>query len=152
MLPTNVLHNNTPYEMFKKKSDYHFLRVFGCVCYLLLRPYNPQKFYFKSSVCLFQGYPSQHKGYICLSSSGKTYISRHVTFNENIIPYTIPNNHSTSISSSNELVSAPNYPLTVIHPACSDTPNQNSVNNDQIKVLLCLKLLLLLLLLHLQLK
>lgn len=60
------------------------MKVFGCACYLLLCPYNKHKFDFLSSLCLFLGYRAKTKGYICLSPSGKTYISRHVKLNEQL--------------------------------------------------------------------
>ena len=38
ILPTHVLHNLSPYEMFfSRKPDYTILKVFGCACYPLLR-------------------------------------------------------------------------------------------------------------------
>jgi hypothetical protein len=41
-----------------------------------------------STVCIFLGYSSQHKGYHCLDlSSNKIIISRHVTFHETSFPF-----------------------------------------------------------------
>lgn len=60
------------------KPDYTFLRIFGCFCYLYLRPYNSHKIQFRFSPCVFLGYSLRHKGYKCPHSSGKIYISRHV--------------------------------------------------------------------------
>lgn len=43
-LPTSSLGNKIPFEvLFSKPSDYTFLRVFGCACYLLLCPYSSHK-------------------------------------------------------------------------------------------------------------
>jgi len=67
VLPMSVLHNHSPYEMlFKKKLDYHLFKVFGCVRYLLLKPYNHRKFGFHSSPCLFIGC-LKHKDNTCIS-------------------------------------------------------------------------------------
>ena len=64
-LPTSVVLNKSPYEtLFLHKPDYNFLKVFGCVCYPLLRPYNQHKFDFCSSLCLFLGNSTRNKGYI----------------------------------------------------------------------------------------
>ena len=64
-LPTPVLLNKSPYEtLFLHKPDYNFLKVFGWVCYPLLRPYNQHKFDFCSSLCLFLGNSTRNKGYI----------------------------------------------------------------------------------------
>lgn len=72
---------------FNKKPDYAFLKVFGSACFLHLRPYQAHKFQFHSTNCVFLSYSKAHKGYKCLSSSGKIYVSRHVVFNENKFPF-----------------------------------------------------------------
>ena len=61
ILPTPVLDNVSPHEkLFSSKPNYTFLRIFGCACYPLLRPYNQHKFDFKSSLCLFLVYNNTH--------------------------------------------------------------------------------------------
>ena len=75
-----------------------FYKTFGCVCYPLLRPYNKHKMSFRSSLCVFLGYASNHKGYMCLSPSGRMYITRHVTFNESVFPYADSSNPFSSVS------------------------------------------------------
>lgn len=76
VLPTPVLQGSTPcQQLFHKQPDYMSLRVFGCACYPFLRPYNTSKFQLRSSKCIFVGYNSTHKGYLCLHSSGKCYVS-----------------------------------------------------------------------------
>lgn len=67
--------------------DYKFLKSFGCACFPFLRPYNSQKVYFHSKECIFLGYSPSHKGYKCLDSSGKIFISKDVVFNEVRFPY-----------------------------------------------------------------
>lgn len=63
-LPTLVLNNQSLYfKLFKKQPDYSVLRVFGCSCFLYLRPYNKHKLEFKIEICIFIGYSSYHKGY-----------------------------------------------------------------------------------------
>jgi histone deacetylase 1/2 len=43
-LPSEVISNDTPYErLFHHAPDYSFLKVFGCACWLNLRPYNTRK-------------------------------------------------------------------------------------------------------------
>ena len=88
-LPTKVLTNfQSPFEsLFGSKPDYSFFKVFGCSCYPYLRPYNSHKFSFKSTKCLFLGYYPDHKRYRCLSPSGRIYVAKSVTFNENDFPY-----------------------------------------------------------------
>lgn len=99
-LPTPTLNNISPYQkIFHKKPDYNFLRTFGCACYPYLRPYNRHKLEFRSGRCVFIGYSSQHKGYQCLHSSGRVYISNHVIFDENSFPY-VPGSDFSSVTQS----------------------------------------------------
>ena len=80
--------NQVPFvTLFKKEPDFHFLKTFGLACLPLLRPYHTHKLNFRSQECLFLRYSSSHKGYKCLSSSGKVYISKDVLFNELRFPY-----------------------------------------------------------------
>ncbi|KAE8710030.1 hypothetical protein F3Y22_tig00110328pilonHSYRG01140 [Hibiscus syriacus] len=55
---------------------------------------------FRSSACVFLGYSPTHKGYKCLDSSGRVYVSRHVRFEENEFPYQQLQNLSSSSTSS----------------------------------------------------
>ena len=88
-LPTPILKQNNPYtKLFNVAPDYTFLRVFGCACYPLLRPYNSHKLEFRSKKCVFLGYSSNHHGYRCLDlDSNKVYTSRHVVFDELSFPF-----------------------------------------------------------------
>jgi histone deacetylase 1/2 len=43
-MPSKVLNNVSPYlTLFQKLPDYKSLRVFGCLCYPFIRPYNNHK-------------------------------------------------------------------------------------------------------------
>src|ERR1044072_2264186 len=87
-LPTPVLDQDRPYfRLHKKQPDYKFLKVFGGACLPLLRPYNTSKLSFRSAECVFLGYSSTHKGYRCMDSTGRVYISKDVLFNEFRFPY-----------------------------------------------------------------
>lgn len=87
-LPTASLNFQIPYQvLYHQKPNYNFLKVFGCACFPLFRAYNAQKIDFKSHECLFLGYSSSHKGYKCLSPSGRIFISKDVLFNEFRFPY-----------------------------------------------------------------
>lgn len=56
-LPTKPLGNISHYEkLFSVKLDYLTLRVFGCLCFPNLRPYNANKLQFRSATCTFLGY------------------------------------------------------------------------------------------------
>jgi hypothetical protein len=81
-LPTSVLNNSSPFEkLFHRSLDYSFLKVFGCKCFPLLRPYTSHKLDFRSKPCIFLGY--SYKGYRHFDLlSKKVYLSRHVVFDE----------------------------------------------------------------------
>jgi hypothetical protein len=64
-LPTPTLQYKSPYlKLYKHESDYQNLKVFGCLCYHLLRPYASHKLEYRSKPCIFLGY--QFAGYKCL--------------------------------------------------------------------------------------
>ncbi|TXG48014.1 hypothetical protein EZV62_027308 [Acer yangbiense] len=87
-LPTPVLNFQVPFQiLFQKRSNYHFFKSFGCACYPYLRPFSKQKFGFHTSKCVFIGYSIHHKGYKCLHSTGRVYVSRNVIFNELEFPF-----------------------------------------------------------------
>jgi len=88
-LPSPVTKSKTPFEiLFGQIPDYSFLKVFGCECWSYLRPYNSNKFSFRSKPCVFIGYSKNHHGYKCLNiQSGHIYIARHVVFNESSFPF-----------------------------------------------------------------
>jgi hypothetical protein len=83
-LPSTPTGINSPFQiMFHQEPYYKFLRVLGCQCFLLLRPYNDHKLQSRSISCVFLGYSTLHKGYRCLDlTNHRLYISRHVQFNE----------------------------------------------------------------------
>ena len=87
-LPTASLNFAIPFvTLFDKEPDFHFLKTFGCACFPLLKPYHTHKLNFRSQECIFLGYSSSHRGYKCLSSTGRIYISKDVLFNELRFPY-----------------------------------------------------------------
>ena len=94
--PSRVINYETPLErLFQQKPDYSSLRVFGCACWPNLRPYNTHKFQFRSKQCVFLGYSPLHKGFKCLDpSTGRVYISRDVTFDENVFPFSQLHDHA----------------------------------------------------------
>ncbi|GJZ02295.1 putative RNA-directed DNA polymerase [Tanacetum coccineum] len=78
-MPSRTSTNKSPFEhIFKRSPDYSFLRVFGCLCFPHLRPYNRHKMDFRSTPCVFLGYSPSHHGYHCLDISiERLYIARH---------------------------------------------------------------------------
>ncbi|KAG7599937.1 Ribonuclease H-like superfamily [Arabidopsis suecica] len=89
LLPSSSIHNQIPFSrLFNKPADHSHLRVFGCLCYPNMLSTSSHKLAPRSTTCVFLGYPSNHRGYRCLDiSTRKIIISRHVTFVEDIFPF-----------------------------------------------------------------
>ena len=81
-LPTLALQKQSPYtKLYNRDPDYQKLRVFGCLCYPLLKPYGLNKLKYRSKPCIFLGY--NYDGYKCLDPvTNKVYLSKHVILNE----------------------------------------------------------------------
>ena len=124
---SSIIKNHSPYQLlFKREPDYHFYKIFGCACYLLLRPYNQHKMSFRSSLCVFLCYASNHKGYLCLSPTGHMYITRHVIFDENVYPYALSSNPFSFVSSNTPSSSISTPILTIFqHSSSSDIQHTN---------------------------
>lgn len=88
-LPTKTLASSTPYfHLHSTPPTYEHLRVFGCACYPNMSSTAPHKLAPRSSLCVFLGYSSEHKGYRCLElESNRILTSRHVVFDESFFPF-----------------------------------------------------------------
>lgn len=126
-MPITVLHGKVPFTtLCKKEPDYHALRTFGSTCYPCLRPYQSNKFDFHTQKCVFLGYSGNHKGYRCLSPSGRVYTSRHVCFNEQDFPFSTNFLHNPPIANK-ELVSILSW--LPIPQFLSNTPHTNPASS-----------------------
>uniref|UniRef100_A0A2N9E312 Integrase catalytic domain-containing protein n=1 Tax=Fagus sylvatica TaxID=28930 RepID=A0A2N9E312_FAGSY len=102
-LPSVSRQYTSPWEcLFGSTPDYKSFRVFGCTCYPLLRSYSRHKLQPRSVPCVFLGYASNAKGFLCYDCSAhRFYVSRHVKFDETSFPYkNLPSPPSNSSSSS----------------------------------------------------
>ena len=64
--PIFTFQNQSPYErLYDSPPNYNFLKVFGCVCFILLHPYKHSKLEPRSHLCCFLGYGIEHKCYRC---------------------------------------------------------------------------------------
>ena len=81
--PTKVVWNQTPYEAWNgNKPSISHLRVFGCICYVLLTT-NRHKLDKKSQKHVFVGYCTKSKAYRLYERlSGRITISRDVVFDK----------------------------------------------------------------------
>ncbi|RVW29921.1 Retrovirus-related Pol polyprotein from transposon RE1 [Vitis vinifera] len=111
------------YLFMKDPPDYFHFKVFGCLCYPHLRHLNTNKFHPRFILCIFLGYATSHKGYLCLNPTiGRFYISRHVVFAETTFPFQALS--SISHQSSHFLVT-PTFPFPlspVLFPSTTSSP------------------------------
>ncbi|KAJ1698573.1 hypothetical protein LUZ63_007085 [Rhynchospora breviuscula] len=123
-LPSTHTSFISPFEkLFHIKPEYNLLKVIGCACYPLLRPYNSNKMQPRSDTCVFMGYSTMHKGYRCLHLPTKRLcISRNVIFNETDFPF----RNMASISQQTPCSFTP-HTLTILPNTVniSSPPNQN---------------------------
>ncbi|KAL5537784.1 hypothetical protein UlMin_045380 [Ulmus minor] len=133
-MPTRVLQYVSPYSiLFHKNPDYMLMKVFGCLCYPFIRPYNSHKLQFRSVKCLFVGYSPQHKGYMCLDyTSGRVYVTRHVIFDENNFPLksTAVVTSETNGSHTPALVSSPFFTSPLPTSVPSDTVADSLISSQ----------------------
>lgn len=98
-------HSRSPFTLlFDKDLDYSLLRVLGCACFPLTCPYNSHKLQNRSTTCAFLGYVLNQKGYKCLDlETNRTYVSRHVRFDENCFPFKNPKQEAPSADTNTSL-------------------------------------------------
>ena len=125
-MPSKVLHFDSPYSLiFSKQPNYKSLRIFGCLCYPFVRPYNNHKLQYRSIHCLFLGYSPNHKGYLCLNyKSGRVYITPHVVFDETMYPL-----KSTTLADKQIVVETQIFPLAFISLPSQTCHATHSVSN-----------------------
>jgi hypothetical protein len=95
--PSSKLSGKSPGKvLFGTSPRYDHLRVFGCICYVLLTPRERTKLTAQSVECVFLGYSTEHKGYRCYDpSTRRIRISRDVSFNKNRPFFHNQSTHST---------------------------------------------------------
>ncbi|XP_020114487.1 uncharacterized protein LOC109728471 isoform X3 [Ananas comosus] len=96
-----VLNGRSPYDILHgcASPDLQLIRVFGCLCYPDVQDIADHKLSPRSLPCIFLGLSDKHKGFRCLyPSTGKVFISRHVTFVETVFPYSCLSKFSSSSS------------------------------------------------------
>lgn len=148
-VPTKTLSMASPYsQLFKMEPHYSKLRVFGCLCYMWLRPYTSHKLDPRSLPFVFLGYSLTESAYLCLHlPTSRLYISRHVEFCENNFPFPLspsPSAHQDESEPSwvptvtpleTDCMSLTAPPTPVVLPCSDPLPtNTTSVTMDQCAV------------------
>ncbi|WZY94078.1 hypothetical protein YC2023_066407 [Brassica napus] len=82
--PTKVLNKLSPFEVLNKtKPHIDHLRVFGCLCYVMIPGERRNKLEAKSTKAMFIGYSITQKGYKCYDPiTRRVMVSREVKFVE----------------------------------------------------------------------
>ncbi|BFG38872.1 hypothetical protein CerSpe_251460 [Prunus speciosa] len=90
-----------------------------------MKPYNHTKLQPKTTQCIFLGYASQYKGYICFNSqANKLIVSQHVLFAESLFPSR--QSKDKVVSQAPISLSTPCYPLRT-PPYFSHVPSVDSI-------------------------
>jgi hypothetical protein len=78
-------------RLFGTAPNYSLLKVFGCVCFVLLQPHEHTKLQPRSQLCCFFCYGLEEKRYQCYDPIAKRLrVSRHVVFWEHKMFYSLP--------------------------------------------------------------
>jgi hypothetical protein len=90
--PSLTLQSGIPFERLCGKTlDYSRLRLFGCVCYVLLAPHERTKLTAQSVEYVFLGYSTEHKCYHCWDPvAHRMRTSRDIVFDESHPFYPCP--------------------------------------------------------------
>ena len=83
-MPTKVLKDQAPFEVLnKRKPSLEYMRVFGCLCYVLVPGELRNKLEARSRKAMFIGYSTTQKGYKCYDPEARrVLVSRDVKFIE----------------------------------------------------------------------
>uniref|UniRef100_A0A2N9EQA9 Integrase catalytic domain-containing protein n=1 Tax=Fagus sylvatica TaxID=28930 RepID=A0A2N9EQA9_FAGSY len=135
--PSPVVQNTTSYErLFGTASNYSLLKVFGCVCFVLLQPHEHTKLQPRSQLCCFLGYGLEEKGYRCYDPVAKRLqVFRHVVFWEHKMFYSLPlfsagNSDSQADSLPNLFLEIPSPSAESVNPISNESPPADPSSNE----------------------
>jgi hypothetical protein len=137
--PSPVIQNTTPYErLFGTAPNYSLLKVFGCVCFVLLQPHERTKLQPRSQLCCFLGYGLEEKGYRCYDPVAKRLrVSRHVVFWEHKMFYSLPlfsagNSDSQADPLPNLFPEIPSPSAELVNPISDESPPADPSSDESL--------------------
>lgn len=84
---------------------------FGCICFPWLRPYTKHKLEDRSKECVFLGYSTTQRAYLCAHlPTGRLYLSQHVFFQETVFSFAAPTSRKSPISETEDHVASSPQP------------------------------------------
>jgi hypothetical protein len=88
-IPSPLLHNKSPYSLcFNQEPDLNDLKVFGCLCYASTIQSHGKKLDVRARKSVYLGHKQGVKGAVLFDlNSRNIFVSRNVTFHEQILPY-----------------------------------------------------------------
>ncbi|GAA0173676.1 hypothetical protein LIER_27242 [Lithospermum erythrorhizon] len=135
VLPSQQLKYKSPYEILHNKSpNLSHIKTFGCLCYPNIIKAPTPMFSPRALPCLFLGLSEAHKGFKCFNLENQRIImSRDVTFQENIFPYT---KFHTVFNVKSLLLFPPNFDFTSNPGEFCATKSTSSSTHPAVKSLL----------------
>lgn len=137
IIQSTTINNDTHFhKLYRIKPTYNHLCIFGCLCFPNIVIQN--KLSPCSTLCVFLGYPTKHKGDRSINlKTQQIIISRHVIFDQTIFPFrSMTPNQSPSYSflenfnlpsRFNQISSPSNQHLPEPTPLAQYSPEQSSV-------------------------
>nr|KYP54945.1 Retrovirus-related Pol polyprotein from transposon TNT 1-94 [Cajanus cajan] len=114
-LPSTILSSKSPMEVLKSfyphitHTNNHQPRIFGCVSFVHVHSSGRGKLDPRAIKCVFLGYSATQKGYKCFHPpSQKFFVSRDVTFHEQISYFSQPHLQGENLREEDEPLILPN--------------------------------------------
>lgn len=138
--PSPLLKNKSPFEVLHgEPPSISHIRVLGCLAYAHNKNTKGDKFASRSRKCVLIGYPSGTKGWKLFDLEQEiVFVSRDVTFQEDVFPYSVQNSEPAPQispiavpSSDNEDTLAvdenePTAPLAITEPENTESETENA--------------------------